>query len=85
MEIIEVKKEAESTYKLIAQMTIDDFVDMPDEINKQKLTSMKFKIENMVSHKGYWFRPCFLRFWDGKKEVLEEPITVFDSLKREEP
>lgn len=43
---------------------------------KDKLMKVDFPIENMVSAKGFWFRPCRERHWGMDGEYFVEPPKI---------
>ena len=76
MKAIKIIKETPTSHKLVCQLTLDDLSSLPDKPGKDKLGKLQFTLDNIISYKGYWFRPCFTHEWSGKQEIVGEPPII---------
>ena len=79
MQAIKIIKETPTSYKLVCQLTLDDLSSLPDKLSKDKLCKLQFTLDNIISYKGYWFRPCFTHEWSRKQGILGEPPIIVES------
>jgi len=75
---IKIIKETPTSHKLVCQLTLDDLSSLPDNLNNDKLCKLQFTLDNIISYKGYWFRPCFTHELSGKQEILGEPPLIVE-------
>ena len=73
MRALKIIKESETCYKLVCKLTMEDLPKIPSPLSETNLMQAKFTLNNIISHKGYWFRPCYEPEWRAREEVIEPP------------
>lgn len=82
MRITEIRPINDKFYKLVGRFTLDEITRFPDDCDKMQLSEMEFEIENVISHKGFWFRPCFSIDKVSTRLILTPPPQIEEEVRK---